>query len=86
MKDTTRRVVILKNINSDFIEETILILKDSAESGDSRLLCEAEKIVEKYMSTCKEKNRTSRKPMYLPAICMGTVFVVVGVALILFFS
>lgn len=49
MKNTTHRVVILKNINSDMISQAILILKDSANSEDSSILQEAERIVEKYM-------------------------------------
>ena len=86
MKDTTRRVVILKNIDSDFIEETILILKDSAESGDSRLLQEAEKIVEKYMGTHKAKKQAAKKSLPPLALYLGAAILGVGIMLILFFA
>ncbi len=50
MKNTTHRVVILKNVNSDMISQAILILKDSVIESDTNLMLEAERIVEKYMS------------------------------------
>ena len=86
MKDTSRRVVILKNIDSNLIEETILILKESAESGDSRLLQEAEKIVAKYMDTQKAKKQATKKSIAMSAIYTGGVILGVGIMLILFFS
>lgn len=54
MKNTTHRVVILKNVNSDMISQAILILKDSAAENDTNLMLEAERIVEKYMNGKKE--------------------------------
>ena len=62
MKNTTHRVVILKNVNSDLISQAILILKDSAIESDSNLMAEAERIVERYMNTravlpTKNKNK-----------------------------
>ena len=86
MKDTSRRVVILKNIDSNLIEETILILKESAEAGDSRLLQEAEKIVAKYMDTQKAKKQATKKSIAMSAIYTGGVILGVGIMLILFFS
>lgn len=50
MKNTTHRVVILKNINSATISQAILILKDSANENETALIAEAERIVEKYMN------------------------------------
>ena len=49
MKNTTHRVVILKNVNSNLISQAILIVKDSARESESALLQEAERIVERYM-------------------------------------
>ena len=49
MKNTTHRVVILKNVNSNLISQAILIIKGSAIESESVLLQEAERIVEKYM-------------------------------------
>ena len=51
MKNATHRVVILKNCNSAFISQAIFFLKDSAPDSETKLLAEAEKIVEKYMSS-----------------------------------
>lgn len=49
MKNTTHRVVILKNINSDIISQAILILKNTDAVSESAVLAEAERVVEKYM-------------------------------------
>ena len=89
MKNTTRKVLILKNVNSKLIEQAILILKDSAPDGDSKVLREAEKIVEKYMnngtlttanSVCLQGQ--SRKKI-LTFLCLGCVLS--GLALTVFF-
>ena len=51
MKNATHRVVILKNINSENITQAIIFLKDSCAAPESKILAEAEKIVEKYMKS-----------------------------------
>ena len=85
MKDTTRRVVILKNVNSDLIEQAILILKNSAPDEESSLLSEAEKIVEKYMGKKRAwngKEATKKKALMLS---LGAVFLGFGIAALVFF-
>lgn len=49
MKNTTHRVVILNNVNSEIISSAILILKNSEDACESAVLEEAERVVEKYM-------------------------------------
>ena len=51
MKNTTHRVVILKNINSDLISQAILILKNPDAVSEPAVLAEAERVVEKYMNS-----------------------------------
>lgn len=53
MKNATHRVVILKNINSEIISQAIIFLKDSCAEPESKILAEAESIVEKYMQTAQ---------------------------------
>lgn len=50
MKNTTHRVVILNNVNSEIISQAILILKNSDNVCESAALKEAERVVEKYMN------------------------------------
>ena len=50
MKNTTHRVVILNNVNSEIISQAILILKNSDGVCESAVLEEAERVVEKYMN------------------------------------
>lgn len=89
MKNATHRVVILKNCNSDLISQAIFFLKDSGAQPESRILAEAEKIVEKYMnngtlttanSVCPQGQ--SRKKI-LTFLCLGCVLS--GLALTVFF-
>ena len=54
MKNATHRVIILKNCNSDLISQAIFFLRDDSASSESKILAEAEKIVEKYMSEQRE--------------------------------
>lgn len=73
MKNTTHRVVILKNINSDIISQAILILKNAECVSESAVLAEAEMIVEKYMgkSTPIHKEKGGRTAAIL--ICATAV-------------
>lgn len=79
MKNTTHRVVILKNVNSELISQAILILKDSVRENDSKLMAEAESIVEKYM-TCRsvpvQKNKR-KLTVGILSVCIAAV----GIAL-----
>ena len=80
MKDTTRRVVILKNVNSDLIEEAILILKNSASDEESSLLSEAEKIVEKYMG--KKREWKGKQPSKKTALMLTVGALIAGIGII----
>ena len=86
MKNTTRRVLILKNVNSELIEQAILILKDSAPCGDSRLIREAEKIVEKYMDKNLEKSGRKNRQKTALILSLGMAFIGISIALISFFA
>lgn len=61
MKNTTRRGFTPKNVNSEIIQQTFFILRASAPDGDSKVIREAEKVVEKYMGKKPEKKREEKK-------------------------
>lgn len=84
MKNSTRRVLILKNVNSEMIEQAILILKDSAPEGDSKVIREAEKIVEKYMETKSKKILEEKKPKKALVLSLSAAFIGLGVLIIAF--
>lgn len=86
MKNTTRKVVILKNVNSEIIEQAILILKDSAPDGDSRVIREAEKIVEKYMDKKPQKIREEKRPKITLIVSLGVTFLSLSLLAIAFFA
>ena len=85
MKNTTRRVLILKNVNSELIEQAILILKDSAPEGDSKVLREAEKIVEKYMDEKPQKLNQEKKPKTALLLSLGVTFISLSLLVIAYF-
>lgn len=85
MKNSTRRVVILKNVNSDLIEQAILVLKDSAADGDSKIIREAEKIVEKYMDRKSQKIQEEKKPKRLIFLSLGIAFISISALIFAFF-
>lgn len=84
MKNTTCRVVILENVNSNLIEQTILILKNSAKDEDSQLIREAEKIVEKYMGK-KKKEREEKKPPMAVILSICAAIISLSALIITFF-
>ncbi len=82
MKNTTHRVVILKNVNSNLISQAILIIKDSARENESVLLQEAERVVEKYMRENDVSISVKRK-LPKPGIAVaGAAIFAIGLALI----
>lgn len=86
MKNSTRKVLILKNVNSELIEQAILILKDSAPDGDSMVIREAEKIVEKYMDKKSQILQEEKKPKRLILLSLGVAFVSISALIFVFFA
>lgn len=86
MKNSTRRVLILKNVNSELIEQAILILKESAPDGDSMVIREAEKIVEKYMDKKSQILHEEKKPKRLFLLSLGVAFVSISALIFVFFA
>ena len=78
--------MILKNVNSELIEQAILILKDSAPDGDSAVVREAEKIVEKYMDKKSQKMREEKRPKSALLWSLGVAFLSVSLLVIAFFA
>ncbi len=85
MKNTTRRVFILKNVNSEIIEQAFLILRDSASDGDSKVIREAEKIVEKYMGKKTEKKKEEKKNKSAATLWLCVLSFGLGMLAIAFF-
>lgn len=52
MKNTTKKVVILDNITSPYIQQAIIVLKDYVSVSETKIISDAEKIVNEYL----EKN------------------------------
>ena len=80
MKNTTHRVVILNNVNSDIISQAILILKNSEGVCEASVLEEAERVVEKYMQNggvLQGIKRGSKKGMAI-AVATGVTLVLIA--------
>lgn len=74
MKNTTHRVVILKDVNSNIISQAILILKNSDGICESSVLEEAERVVEKYMNDNTAFSDKSKSRFMVSFL--GTAFVI----------
>lgn len=86
MKNTTRKVLILKNVNSELIEQAFLILKDSASDGDSKVVREAEKVVEKYMGKKSEKKREEKRNKSTATVWLCVLSFGLGMLAVAFFA
>ena len=86
MKNTTRKVLILKKVNSEIIEQAFLILRDSAPDGDSKVIREAEKVVEKYMGKKAEKKRGEKKERSIATVWLCALSFGLGMLAIVFFA
>lgn len=84
MKNTTHRVLILKNVKSNLILQEILFLKDSTRGEDSKALLEAEKVVEKYMGKKRQKPKAEKRFSPAVLLCSGLGFVALSVIAIVF--
>lgn len=73
MKNTTHRVVILNNVNSEIISQAILVLKNSEGVCDSAVLEEAERVVEKYMQDGRIYTEKSDGKFMVSFIAMSVV-------------
>lgn len=67
MKNSTRKVVILENITSPYIQQAIIVLKDYNPLFENKALFDAEKVVNDYLqkngyiSAAPTKKYTTRK-------------------------
>ena len=73
MKNTTHRVVILNNVNSEIISQAILVLKNSESVCDSAVLAEAERVVEKYMDSSSAYTEKDDGRLLVSFIAMSAV-------------
>ena len=49
MKNSTRKVVILDNITSPYIQQAIIVLNEKAVLSESKVISDAERIVNEYL-------------------------------------
>lgn len=49
MKNSTRKVVILENITSPYIQQAIIVLNEYAAVKESKVIYDAERIVDEYL-------------------------------------
>lgn len=49
MKNSARKVVILDNITSPYIQQAIIVLNEYTTVNESKVICDAERIVNEYL-------------------------------------
>ena len=81
MKNTTHRVVILNNINSEIISQAILILKNCDGVCESAVLEEAERVVEKYMNNDNTAFSDRKNGRFMVSFLGTAVIIFVGLCI-----
>ena len=80
MKNTTHRVVILKNVNSSIISQAILILKDNQVHSEPSVMAEAERVVEKFMHSHEITKQEEKKKLPIWLMSIGAAIGVLALA------
>lgn len=81
---TTRNTVILKNLNSPFIEQAIFILKNGTdESFGDDIVDEAQKIIDTFIKRRRSSNKRKER---IRAALLGIPVMAVAVFFILFIT
>lgn len=90
MKNNTRKIVVLDNLNSPRIEQAIFILRDTSPICESDAVSEAQRIVNTYLASLsnpsmqkKQKKRPGTR--FFVAMTLYTFFTVVLTAYLLSF-
>jgi hypothetical protein len=78
MKNNTRKIVVLDNINSRRIEQAIFILRDSESICESDAVSEAHRIINTYLESSvppslRAKQRANRKAKLFVAMTLYTL-------------
>ena len=87
MKDNLPKVVILNRLQSPYVSEAIIILKDSCTLPQSRAIEEAEKVVRSYLERTAKNGQSQKtvrhcsgKITAVLCICAAVVSFAVSVA------
>jgi len=67
MKNNTRKIVVLDNINSSRIEQAIFILRDTSQICESDAVTEAQRIVNTYLNSLSQPLLQTKKKKRLSA-------------------
>ena len=78
MKNNTRKIVVLDNINSRRIEQAIFILRDTTHICESDAVSEAHRIINSYLESSstqplRGKHRAKRKARLFFAMALYTL-------------
>lgn len=79
MVDNTRKIVVLKDIDSPCIEQAIFILRESSSPEKNDAVAEAQKIVDRYLENLyepafkKKKRNFKNKFLFSAAFCFAAI-------------
>lgn len=78
-QEKLKNIIILKDVQSNLIDEAIIILKDNNQKDKKRMeeyaRKEGKNIIKEYLNTEQIKNKKSRKKIYLFAFFIITIFI-----------
>lgn len=89
MKEISHKVVILNKLESPYISEAIIILKNSCTVPQSKAVEEAERIVRSYLDRAEKNGQSAKTARHFSkkataALCAATALFSFIVSLILF--
>ncbi len=71
MKDTMKQVIILNNFSLPEIQQAIIILRNPVLQDETRIVMEAERVIEGYLSRRRKKENRPAGAVLLAAVMLG---------------
>ncbi len=79
MKDTTKQVLILNNFSLPEIQQAIIILRHPNPENETRIIIEAEKVIENYFRKKQKKDERPTNAVLLAAVLFGAAVTALAV-------
>ena len=79
MKERTKQVLILNNLNLPEVQQAIIILRDHVEADGTHIIIEAERIIESYLSKRRKKEARPTGAVLAAAVVVGIAITALAV-------
>ena len=80
MRSKTNQVIILKNFTSPEIQQAIIILKNPFTENESRIVAEAEEVIDRYLEKRRLESASGRRAGGVLACVVGAGLCIAALA------